>query len=781
MEAGRPSLPAEPRPEMRVGAAMRRARETRGVPLRALARRLQRSHSTLVEYERGHRLAPLDVVEAYEAELGVAAGALVGLYEAARLELYGEDRSHRRTYVLKPSLDAPHQLPAHTPHFVGRAEELRQLTALLDTATQDGGPVVISAINGTAGIGKTALAVHWAHNASGRFPDGQLYVNLRGFDLTGTPMQPVEAIRGFLDAFEIPPERIPLNLEAQAALYRSLLANRRVLVVLDNARDADQVRPLLPGSSTCRVVITSRNQLTSLVAQEGARPVTLDVLSVEEAAALLVSRLGRDRVTAEPGTVSELIDRCARLPLALAIVAARAALNPRLPLRVLADELRDEQVRLDALDAGDHATSVRAVFSSSYQHLDPSAARIFRLLAVHPGPDISLPATASLSGIPLREAREGLTELIRNHLLSQPAPSRFVFHDLLHVYASELTHTLDPEVERHKALHRLLDHYLHTAHSAALLLCPRWGPITLTPPNAGVTAEKLANYGQAWAWFEAEYRVLLAATQLAADTGHASQAWQLSWTMGEFFERGGYWHDWTVAQNAALTAARQGADRRGQAHAHRSLGRACPWLGRYDEAHTHLRQALRLFEELGDWTGQADSHMDLAMAFEHQGRNQEALPHAQQALTLYRAGWGLGQARALNSIGWNQALLGDPWRALDSCQESLALRRGLGDRWGEAATLDSLGYAHHLLGHHEQAIACYQQSLTIQPEVRDRYKQAMTLSHLGDTYHATGNLDTARNAWYEALDILDRLGVTLGAGLSAGYPDADELRDKLRC
>lgn len=298
----------------------------------------------------------------------------------------------------------PRQLPAHSPHFVGRADELGQLAALLGTTeSSSGDPVMISAINGTAGIGKTALAVHWAHQAAQRFPDGQLYVNLRGFDPTSTPVQPAEAIRGFLDAFQIPAERIPVGLDAQAALYRSVLAGRSVLVILDNAKDVDQVRPLLPGSSTCRVVITSRNQLASLVTQEGIHLITLDVLTAEEAGALLARHLGQDRVTAEPEVIKELIVHCARLPLALATAAARAALNPGLSLRALTDELRNEQIRLDALDAGDSATSVRAVFSWSYQHLGAPAARMFRLLGVHPGPDISLPAAASLAGIEQRQ------------------------------------------------------------------------------------------------------------------------------------------------------------------------------------------------------------------------------------------------------------------------------------------------------------------------------------------------------------------------------------------
>src|SRR5205807_736892 len=251
----------------------------------------------------------------------------------------------------------------------------------------------------------------------------------------------------------------------------------------------------------------------------------------------------------------------------------------------------------------------------------------------------------------------------------------------------------DSEAEQEAALHRLLDHYLHTAHTANLLLYPCREPIALlAPPHAGVTPEKLAAYQQAWAWFEADYAVLLAAIQSAATTRQTTHAWQLPWTLREFFKRRGHWHDWAATQHRALTAAQHGADRRGQAHAHRGLGAACSWLGRDDEAHTNLRQALRLFEELGDQSGQADSHMDLNTVFEQQGRTEEALPHAQQALSLYRAtGWRIGQGRALNSIGWGHALLGDPRQTLSHCQEALALLQDLNDRRGEATTLDSIG------------------------------------------------------------------------------------------
>lgn len=366
----------------------------------------------------------------------------------------------------------PRQLPAHTPYFVGRATELGQLTALLDATTTGGGTVVITAIDGTAGIGKTALALHWAHQVAEQFVDGQLYINLRGFDPTNTPVHPSDALRGFLDAFDISPQRIPTSVEAQAGLYRSVLANRRVLVVLDNARDADQVRPLLPASPTCLAVITSRNQLAGLIAEHGARPVTLDMLSSPEARALLASHLGSERVCAEPRAITELINHCARLPLALAIVAARAATHPGFALGVLAKELADEHTRLDALDTGDPTASVRAVFSWSYQHLTSPAAKMFRLLGLHPGPDIALVAAAHLTDLPQYQAREALGELTRAHLLTQHTPGRYTFHDLLRAYATHLTITQDPPEDQHSALTRLFDYYLHTATAAMNVLQP---------------------------------------------------------------------------------------------------------------------------------------------------------------------------------------------------------------------------------------------------------------------------------------------------------------------
>jgi tetratricopeptide (TPR) repeat protein len=678
-----------------------------------------------------------------------------------------------------PVTPVPRQLPVATRHFAGRVAELEHLTGLLDEGTAAGDTVVISAIEGTAGIGKTALAVRWAHQVADRFPDGQLYVNLRGFDPTGTAMSPAEAVRGFLDALEVPPERIPVSLEAQAGLYRSLLVGRRVLVLLDNARDADQIRPLLPSGPGCLVLVTSRNRLTSLIATEGAYSLDLDVLTAGEAHQLLVRRLGAERVSAEPQAVDEIIAFCANLPLALSVVAARAATHAGFPLAALAAELRDAEGRLDAFDGGDLAANVRAVFSWSYERLSAPAMKLFRQLGLHPAPDTSLPATASLAGVPLGRVRPMVAELARAHLVQEYMPGRFAFHDLLRVYAAELADTLDPEPERDAALRRVLDHYLHTAHTAALRLFPMMGPITLGPRHPGVTPEEPGTYAAARAWFDAEYLVLLAAIQLAVATGHDTHAWQLPWTLEEFFKHRGHWHDWVSTHHAALRAAQRSADRYGQAHAHRGLGRAYPWLGRFEESMSHLRQALGLFEELGDQAGQALTLTELGHWLGFQNHHEEALAHAQRALELSRAAGDIPtQCRALNNIGWYHIALGGYHEAFAHCEEGLTLSRGLGDRRTEAHTLDTLGYAHHHVGRHQEAIACYEQAMTRMRELGDRFNEAIVLTHLGDSQYAIGDLSAARATFQRALDI--RSHFEHGLGTSVGYPDLDELRAKLR-
>ena len=672
---------------------------------------------------------------------------------------------------LRGGVVVPRQLPgAAAAHFAGRAAELAVLDGLLDQAAGAGGTVVISAIAGTAGIGKTVLAVHWAHRVAGRFPDGQLHVNLLGFGPAGAPVTPAEAIRCFLDGLQVPPERIPAGLDAQAGLYRSLLAGRRMLIVLDNARDPEQVRPLLPGGPGCLVLVTSRNQLTGLAAADGAHLITLDVMTEPEARELLARRLDPGRVAGQAAAVTELAGLCARLPLALSIAAARAAARPGLPLAALAAELRDTRTRLDALDTGDAVTDVRTVFSWSCQQLTWPAARMFRLLGVHPGPDITAPAAASLAGVPVPQARQALAELARAHLTTEHAPGRYACHDLLRAYAAEQAASRDSDTSRRAATRRVLDHYLHTACAAARLLAPYRDQITVALPQPGVRPEELAGRQQALDWFQAERQVLLAAISQAADGGFGAHAWQLPWAAAAFFSWRGYWPELAATQQIALAAARQLGDQAGQAHAHRNLGQAQTRLGAYADASSHLSAALELFRQLGNGTAQARAHFDLGHVAELQGRIHDAFSHLEQSLQLYReAGHRSGEANVLNAVGWCYARLGGSQEALDYCELAVALHRELGDRHGEAVALDSLGYAHHHLGHYAEAIAYCQQAVVANGEAGDLCGRAEILAHLGDAHQAAGDSVAARSAWRQAMAILDDLH----------HPDAGRMRSRL--
>jgi DNA-binding SARP family transcriptional activator/tetratricopeptide (TPR) repeat protein len=661
----------------------------------------------------------------------------------------------------------PAQLPADLPDFAGRRADVGHLDALLQ---QRGSPLVVT-IAGTAGVGKTTLALHWAHRVRHRFPDGQLYLDLGGYAPTGSLVTTAEAVRAFLTALGVPAEHAPATLHEQTALYRSLLADRRMLVLLDNARDAEHVRPLLPGASASLTLLTSRDRLAGLIA-EGARPVNLDLLPPDESRQLLAARIGAKRTAAEPAAIARIVASCAGLPLALAMVAVRAATHPSFPLSAIATQLRHARDTLDAMDAmdDDPASDVRAVLSWSYYTLQPPAARLFRLLGLHTGPDISAAAAASLAGVAAPRIRPALAELTRAHLLREHQPGRYDTHDLLRAYAAELADRIDPLAERQAAVRRLLDHLLHTGFAAAMLLYPNREPIGLAAPGPGVSVQPLVDYEQAHAWFTAEHRVLLAAVRRCAELGWDQPTWQLAWTMMTFLLRQGYWQDWADTQRAALTAAQRLADLPGQAAAQRSLARALHRLGRHDESDAQFRQALDLFVQLEDPAGQATTHDNLSHVLADQGNHQEAVAHARRSAELYRhAGRPDGLASALNSIAWMLIQAGDPAQAVAYGREALALHQEIGDRDGEAGTWDTIGYAQHHLGERSAAAASYQQALMLYRALGDQYNVAVTLWHLGDTQHAAGEPAAARESWQEAL-----------VGLNAlRHPDAEAVRSRL--
>jgi DNA-binding SARP family transcriptional activator len=663
---------------------------------------------------------------------------------------------------------APEPLPAQLPPpmatFAGRAAELAHLDAVL--AGPGATTVVISAVSGTAGVGKTALAVHWAHRAADRFPDGQLYVNLRGFDPGGSPVSPADALRDFLEALGVAPQRIPTGLDARAALYRTMVARKRVLVVLDNARDVGQVRPLLPGSVGCMAVVTSRNELTPLVVTESAYPLALDLLPRREARDLLSRRLGSRRMAAEPDAVDDIIARCARLPLALAIVGARAAYRPGLPLVALAAELRDAAGGLDALHGGDAVTEVRQVFSWSYRALSEGAARLFRQLGVHPGPDVSAPAVASLGAVAVDQARPLLAELTRANLLSEHRPGRYSFHDLLRAYAAEVGRTEDPAARQDAARQRMFDHYLHTANTATAVLYHARDPISVDAASPGTAPERHVDNGGALAWFTAEHPVLLRIVDATTAAGAHRHTWQLSWAVAPFLSRQGHLRDLLVTQQAALAAAQRLSDVVGQATAGRTLAAAYAMLGHHDEAHAHAQLALDVLGPAGDPVVRGQTHHTVGSLLERSGRHREALHHAQRALSLFQTtGHPIGATLSL--VGWLHAQLHEHESAIAVCQQALVLHRAAGDRGGQANAWDTVGYAHHHLGRHDEAVGCYRQAVALFRDVGDRCSEAEALDHLGDAHRAVGDDYAAHRVWAEALGICDELALPGANGIRA--------------
>ncbi|MPY62505.1 ATP-binding protein, partial [Streptomyces spongiae] len=652
----------------------------------------------------------------------------------------------------RPSRPVPRQLPPPPAAFVGRDDELAALDSLLKEATDADRVLVISAIGGVGGIGKTWLALHWAHEHLDRFPDGQLYANLHGFDPITTPLPASTVVRGFLDALGTDPQEIPADLEAQLGLYRSLAADRRMLVVLDNARDADQVRPLLPGSATCMVVVTCRSHLGALTATHGSRCLALGALPDDEARQVLTRALGQDRTTAEPDAVDALLRRCAGLPLALGIVVARAAARPDFPLSLLAEEIDDATHRLDALTAGDLTTDLRAVFETSYRALDDRTAQVFSLLGLAPGPDISLPAAAGLTGLPGPRARVLLRALEEAHLLQQHTPGRYRMHDLVRLYATERGHTLPGDLSD-TALRRLVDFHLHTACTADRLLFPHRQPIRLDPPapDAGpLPMEKAA----ALAWFDAEHPSLLAAQELALEQGRDRQAWQLAWTLDAFQRHRGHVRDGLTAWRNGLTAADRLGDPAARATAHWLLGRTRADLDENDLALDHLRSALALFEQVDDAAGQAHAHRSIARVRARQGDHRQALDHAQRALrrygTLDNPVW---EANAFNAVGWNHAILGNHELARRHCTQALAMFREIGYHAGEASALDSLGHVARHTGRYAEALDHYQQALGLCRETGNTAQVADALLSLGAIHQALGHATDARESWQQALDL----------------------------
>jgi DNA-binding SARP family transcriptional activator len=657
----------------------------------------------------------------------------------------------------RPEAASARQLPHGPGAFVGREREQRALRAL---AEQSVDAASVCLLDGVAGVGKTALAIHAGRRLAELFPDGQLYADLGGFGPHREPTPPGEALTGFLRALGVGPLAIPAALDEQAALYRSLLAGKRMLIVLDNAADADQVRPLLPGEPGALVLVTSRRRLSGLTARDGAVRLTLGPLAAPEAMLLLDQVLGHDRVRAEPQAAADISARCGLLPLALRIAADRAARYISMPLADLADQLAAEHARLDVLDAGEDATALRAVFSWSYTALPPEAARMFRLLGLHTGPDISVPAAAALIAADEPETGRLLELLAGTHLIEESASVRYRLHDLLRVYAAELSRRDESGEDRGSALRRMLMWYLRTADHADGLLVPgrRRPPSGPAPPGCEPLVH--ASYEQALAWCESEQANLIAAVRLAAETGHDDIAWRSLVAMRGLRALQGSRVEWLACAGIGVTAARRAGDLVGQAWALDFLGHACSALGRFEEALDCYQRARSIRHETGDrWGESASSTNNLGCAYLDLRRFEEALDCFQQVLTASRgAGNRHTEVLALGNLGVAYSKLSRFSEALASFSRTVDIARETGYRQAEGNALSNIGDTYRAMRRPGMARQYYRQALAVCRQAGDRRLEAETLCDLGDLSAGAGHIDAARQSWRLGLVIAEDLG-----------------------
>ncbi|HUQ56653.1 AfsR/SARP family transcriptional regulator [Lentzea sp.] len=639
---------------------------------------------------------------------------------------------HRRLQAAS----APRQLPAPPKPFTGRAVELADL---------DQAPHGVVVITGTGGVGKTSLAVHWAHQAAERFPDGQLYVNLHGFGPSGAAVSPGDALLRFLSALDVPRAKVPHDLAGQSALLRDALADKRMLMVLDNATDADQVEPLLPRTPGTHVVITSRTELRPA----DAHSLPLGLLPPDDARELLAARIGHERVRAEPEAVDTVVRRCARLPLALAVAGARAATQPEFPLAALADELAD----LDAFADDDDVTAdLRSVFSHSCKALSPPALRLFRLLGLMPGSDISLAGAASLAALEPRETEVLLAELSRANLIDEAEPGRFTCHDLLRDYAAELA----PEDERDEALHRLLDHLALTSVEAGVAFTPtRYRPST-PDPATGVVVSSFATHEEALAWLMNEHPALMA----AMPHGTPVQTWLMGWSLADVLDRQAHHRDLLTSQQLAVAALEELDDVDGLGRTLINLGRAFGRVGRLAEARTALERAFEVYE--GIPSGQAGALLNIAMLCPDD-RIEEAIEHTRRGLALYEeCGDQYGQANALTGLAWGYGKLGEHARAVEYAERVMPMWQAMDHVVGQGETWDTLGTAYRGLGDHDRAAHAFTRSAEHFRLGGDLVLEASSHERLGDTLAAAGRAEAAREAWQKSVELRTEAGLPTG-------------------
>jgi tetratricopeptide (TPR) repeat protein len=620
--------------------------------------------------------------------------------------------------------------------------------------------VVISAVAGTAGVGKTALAVRWAHRVAGQFPDGQLYVNLRGYD-PGQPVTPGQALAGFLRALGVADADIPLEAEERAARYRSLLSGRRVLVVLDNAATAGQVRPLLPGAGTAMVVVTSRDSLAGLVAVDGARRLDLDLLPLGEAMALLGALIG-PRADADPAAAQALAGLCARLPLALRVAAELAAARAGTRLADLVAELAGEGDRLELLEAGgDPHSAVSSVFSWSYRHLPADAARMFRLLGLHPAQHWDSYAAAALTATAsLAQARRALAVLARAHLLQPAGAGRYQMHDLLRAYAASLAATQDNDQARQAALTGLFDYYLAASAAAVDRLSPAERDRRPGPPQTPTPVPEFGDRAAARGWLDAELPALVAVAAHTASNGWPGHTIGLATTLFRYFWNGHFSEGLAIGSDA-LAAARERGDRAAEGRVLTTIAGVYYYQGDFERSADCWRQCLALARSIGDRLQEARALTNLAYVDNQRGRYQQAANGHRRALALWRGrGDQFGEAAVLTHLGLTRFLQGRYQQAGGHLQEALDLARQLDVQHNiaEVELLSTLGAVYYRQGHYQRAAELQQQAITLAEEFGDRHYATHALTRLGEVCQRRGEHDQAAGHHQRALALHQQIG-----------------------
>ncbi|MFF0729427.1 ATP-binding protein [Streptomyces sp. NPDC004134] len=693
---------------------------------------------------------------ATRSEMSGTAGAVI----QARDISGGLHVHHAGPRTQDPDVPVPRQLPAAPRDFTGRATELHDLDGMLAAAEQAPALVVVT---GTAGVGKTSLALAWAHRIAARFPDGQLHVNLRGYD-PGRPLLPGEALHRMLTALGVPAPAIPAEPDAAGALYRSHLAGRRVLTVLDNAASAAQVRPLLSAGPGCLTLVTSRRHLGGLAVRDGAQGLTLRPLPEPDAVALLRATTAGRRAGDDASQLTELARLCARLPLALRVAAERAVSRPHLSLGDLLADLRDESSLWETLSMGDDGEDgdedgVRAVFAWSYQALPEAEARLFRLLGLHPGPDFSLAAAAALAAGPPRATRRLLDALAGVHLLEQTAPDRFELHDLLRAYATDRAHAEMRPDERDAALGRVLTWYLLTAEAARAYVRPDGVELPLPRPGDGTAPLSFTDYDAAVDWTERERVNVHAATRAAAGARLHALAWQLPVVQWRGSIRAAPLAEWTETARLGLAASRALHDRHAEAWVLRCLGEAHRRAGRLAEAEECHRQVLVLRRELGDRKDEAAALNSLGLVLLTRRRLDAAVTHFAQALDAYRElGLPRWVAVELANLAAAHYEAGDLTPADEYAHRALAAYRDLGDELGEGSVLRTLSGIQRERGEPAAALESARRAVDIAVRRRKSTSEGLRLLALGAAQRANGLFDEALSTYDRAAAVHRRIG-----------------------